>query len=340
MKAALLEEFGSSMIVKQVDKPKIGVDDVLIRVRSNGICGTDLKIISGKFPELTLPRILGHEISGEICEIGKNVKNVELNDRVVVHNHLSCGECRYCKMGLENICQHSKGTIGFQHDGGLAEFVSVPANDVLVVGEGVSFRNAAILGDAIATPYHALRQKAGLRDGQVLVILGVGGLGLHAVQIGKIMNAKVIAIDLSVSHLKKAKELGADVILRLDGNDINEVIRKESQGYGADIVMDIVGQQETFERCLDWLAPAGMLLVLGYDPLRPFSLPSFNIVLMEKIIVGCRSNTRQDLAEVISLTEKGRIKPVVGKVFPLDDINEAYKKLQDGDIIGRMVIEV
>ena len=339
MKAAVFDRYDAPLAIREVEAPEVGPGQALIRVRACGLCGTDLKILSGKIPGVPLPHIPGHEIAGEVVEIGPGVQGIKTGDRVAVHFYLTCGRCRYCLTQQDSLCENLAGQLGFHRNGGLAEFVAVPAVNALPLGERVSFAQGAILADAVATPYQALRRKAGLRPGEVVIVVGAGGLGLHAVQIAKALGARVLAVDLIESHLQKAAELGADILLLPERDSVLEVIRQATGGAGADVVIDLTGQPETLERDLDWLCPAGKLLVVGYSPNRPFAVSSLNMVLRGLQIIGCRASTRQDLAEVISWVEEKKIVPVVEDILPLSKVNEAYERLRAGKVIGRIVLE-
>jgi propanol-preferring alcohol dehydrogenase len=338
MKAAVLRKYDAPLVIQEVDIPAIGPREVLIRVRACGLCGTDLKIASGKLPKIPLPHIPGHEIAGEVHKIGEQVTEFRVDDRVAVHFYVTCGKCRNCRAGMDSLCENLKGQIGFHLDGGLAEFVKVPASNVLRIGDSISFPQAAILADAVATPYNALKRQAELRQDEVLVVVGAGGLGLHAIQIGKALGAKVIAVDVDDRHLEKAAELGAELTLHPPRDNIIEALREESGGGGADVVIDLVGRPETLERDLEWLRPAGKLLVVGYSPTQTFSVSSLQMVLKGLRIIGCRASTRRDLAEVISWVEEKKILPLVEDILPLAKVNEAYARLRLGQVISRLVI--
>lgn len=339
MKAAVFDRYDTPLAIREVEVPKVGPGEVLIRVRACGLCGTDLKIASGKIPGVPLPHIPGHEIAGEVFEIGPQVEGVKTGDRVAVHFYITCGGCRYCLTQQESLCENGKGQIGFHRNGGLAEFVVVPAVNAIPLGGGVSFVQGSILADAVATPYHALRRRAGLRPGEVVIVVGAGGLGLHAVQIAKALGARVLAVDTIESHLEKAAELGADFLLCPERDSALEVIRQATGGAGADIVLDTVGQAETLERDLKWLCRAGKLLLVGYSPNRTFAVPSMDMVLRGLQIIGCRASTRQDLAEVVSWVEEKKILPLVEDILPLSQVNEAYNRLRAGNVVGRIVLE-
>jgi len=339
MKAAVIEQFETPLVLWDVDRPMIGRGEVLVRVRACGLCGTDLKIVSGKFTYISVPLIPGHEIAGEVCEVGEQVEKIKVGDRVVVYFYITCGQCRYCRAGRDSLCVDLKGRIGFTVNGGMADFVKVPASNVLPIGDRISFSQAAILPDAVATVYHALCSRVTVKRGEILVVVGVGGLGLHAIQIAKALGAKVLAIDVNDKHLEKAIELGADTALHPGRDNIAKAIEREGGQEGADCVMDLVGQPETLEQDLNWLCRGGKLLVVGYNLTRPFAILPHSMTGKELEILGCRAMTRRDLADVIEWVEQGKIIPIVDEVIPLREVNEAYERIRDGRALGRLVLE-
>jgi len=339
MKAAVLRQYDAPLAIQEVEVPTFGGEDVLVRVRACGLCGTDLKIASGKFPQIPLPHIPGHEIAGEVYQMGEKVSGFRVGDRVAVYFYITCGQCRYCQAGQDSLCVNLKGQVGFHLNGGLAEFVKVPALNILPIGDVLSFPEAAVLADAVATPYQALVDKAGLHRDEVLVIVGAGGLGLHGIQIAKALGARVIAVDVDDRHLEKAAELGADILLHPDQDRIADSIRQETGGDGADAVMDLVGLPETLEQELEWLRPAGKFLMVGYNPNRLFSWSSFDIVAKGLQIFGVRASTRRNLAEVIKWAQQKKIMPIVEDRLPLEEVNRGYDRLRSGKIIGRIVLE-
>jgi propanol-preferring alcohol dehydrogenase len=339
MKAAVLNHYDAPLTIQEVEIPILGPEDVLVRVRACGLCGTDLKIASGKFPNIPLPLIPGHEVAGEVYRMGEKVSGFRAGDRVAVYFYVTCGQCRYCQTGQDSLCANLKGQVGFHLNGGLAEFLKVPASNVLPIGDNLSFAQAAVLADAVATPYQALVDKARLQRDEVLVVVGAGGLGLHAIQIAKALGARVMAVDIDDRHLEKAAEMGADLLLHPDRDKITDSIRKETGGSGADVVIDLVGLPETLERELEWLRPAGKFLMVGYSPTRPFSWSSFEIVAKGLQIMGVRASTRRHLAEVIKWANEKKIVPIVEDRLPLEEVNQVYDRLRSGKIIGRIVLE-
>ena len=146
----------------------------MLRVRAAGVCGTDLKLFRGKNPRLKLPLVLGHEFAGEVVALGPEVRQRQIGDRAVVYMYMNCGQCEPCLTGHENLCSNRRGFFGFDRDGGFAEYVVVPEANLVPVPDAVSFEEAAILGDAVATSWHAVRTQADLKPAQTLMVMGLG----------------------------------------------------------------------------------------------------------------------------------------------------------------------
>ena len=171
MKCMVLEEFNASLVLRERDTPTPGPGETILRVGAAGACRTDLKIWHGNHPAAgKLPLVPGHEIAGEVVEVGKGVDNNIKGRHAVVFAYLSCGECRFCKTGQEPLCSNLKGQIGFNLDGGFAEYVRVPLNSLFFIRPDIPFEQAAILADAVATPYRALTSKIKIRPGETLAV--------------------------------------------------------------------------------------------------------------------------------------------------------------------------
>jgi 2-desacetyl-2-hydroxyethyl bacteriochlorophyllide A dehydrogenase len=339
MKAMILREFNKPFWGEDVPLPTIGNEDLLIKVKGCGVCYTDVKIASGLFPEISLPRILGHEVAGEVVSLGRNVKNFKEGDRVCLYFYLFCGQCDNCLDKKENLCLNLRGRIGFDFDGGYAEYVKAPATHAFKIPRDLSFEEAAILTDAVATPLHALREQAQLRAGESLAIIGVGGLGMQAVQIGKHLGAKVIAVDLEERRLKMAKDLGAEEAFHGAKGDLTEAILAHTRGKGVDTVLDLVGKDETIHSSIKFLKKGGKIILVGYSFDRPFSIFPAVIMRNEFTIVGSRACRPKELEDVIQLVAEKKIKPMVSERIPLERANEVHDRLKKNEILGRVVLQ-
>ncbi len=338
MKAMVLREFHQPFLLSEVPRPSIGPGELLIKVKGCGVCYTDVKIASGLTPDVTLPRILGHEVAGEVAALGNEVKNFREGDRVSLYFYLNCGKCEYCLQQRENLCVNLRARIGFQWDGGYAEYTKVPATHAFPIPSGVSFEEAAILADAMATPLHALREQAQLQAGETLAIIGAGGLGLQAVQIGKLLGARVLSVDLEEKRLAMAKTMGAEETFQAAGKELEASILSYTQGRGVDTVLDLVGKNETIHSSLGFLKKGGKLVLVGYSFDQPFSIFPAVIMRGEFRIIGSRACRLRDMEEVIDLVAAKKIRPLVSEIMPLERVNEVHARLKRNEILGRVVL--
>ena len=339
MKALVLREYNRALSLEEVADPVPGPFDIILRVRACGVCGTDLKIFSGKIPPpiVTLPHTPGHEIAGEVVAVGSGVDNVKIGQKGIAYFYVGCKDCEMCRTGKENVC-FSVRRLGFELAGGFAEFVKLPAYNFCPFDERMSVNEMAILPDAIATSYHALKTMGEVKVGQDVLIMGVGGLGIHAVQIAKRMGARVIAVDRREGPLKLAAEYGADLLIDSSEKESKKGVMDFTNGRGADVVIENVGSAQSLQWSLPCLKRRGRLVLVGYDPSSPYPLNAMEMHYNEWIICGSRTSTKQEVLEAIDLVQRGRIKPVVSKLFPWTEANEAIKEIQKGTGVGRTVL--
>ncbi|MBC7217028.1 MAG: alcohol dehydrogenase catalytic domain-containing protein [Candidatus Caldatribacterium sp.] len=339
MKAMVLEKYGAPLVLREIEVPRIGDGEVLVKVKGAGICGTDIKIQEGRVPTKSLPLVPGHEISGEVVALGRDVRDFQIGDEIVVSFYISCGTCRFCKSGRNTICQNLEGRIGFERDGGFAEYVAVPEGCLVRKPPSLSFVEAAVVSDAIATCYHALVRRAQVTEGDwVVMIGGGGGLGLHAIQIAKLLGAKVIGIDLMEEKLRLMRELGADFVL--DGNRdswTNEVYQC-TDGAEVDHVIDFVCSEQSISKGMEILGRGGRLVLVAYGP--KIKVDTLKAHLFEIDVLGTRAATKEEISECLSLVAQGRLRPIIGKVLELEEINYAFQLLRDNKVNGRIGVIV
>jgi 2-desacetyl-2-hydroxyethyl bacteriochlorophyllide A dehydrogenase len=333
----MLREYGVALEPVDVPVPPLGPDDALVEVRACGVCRTDLKIQKGEIPPpiVTLPHVPGHEAAGEVVEVGASVTGVRPGDRVSVYLYVSCGRCEMCGTGRENLCP-TLGRVGFELAGAFAEYVVVPARQLVPVGD-MPWEQAAILTDAVVVPYHALRYQAEVAVGDTVLVVGVGGLGVHAVQIARLAGTRVIAADLTAERLELAREHGAHHVVDA-GADPLDAVRGLTGGRGVDVVIENVGSPESLEWSLPTLRNGGRLVIVGYVPGRPFPLDTMAMHYHEWEIVGSRLATRQGLIEVVELVNRGDIRPLVTQTFPLEGVNDVLSLLARDAVLGRAVL--
>ncbi len=337
MKTMVLSQYNTPLEIHDREIPRVDSGEVLLKVKACGICQTDLKIIRGVIPPpiVTLPHVLGHEVVGEVVAVGDLVSEVQPGEVGVVYSYVTCHDCNLCLAGRENLCIHLE-RIGFEREGGFTEYLKIPAYNFCAFSKDLAVEKMAILADAIGTPYRAITGLAKVRPGQNVLIVGAGGLGIHAVQIAKLCGANVTVVDLDPNARDLAKIYGADETL--DPAEAAQTILEQTGGLGVDVVIEIVGYPETLDWSLPALKSGGKLILVGYAPEHPFALNTMMMHYNEYEIIGCRFVTKSELLELIKLVENGKIKPVVTQTFPFDQANAALETLKEGKSLGRIVL--
>ena len=348
MRAVVLREFGPPENLKweSVPTPEPQADEVLLRVGAVSVDLFQMEFRSGRaLPQATLPRIIGNGPAGVVEALGQGVEGVQTGQRVVVANNVSCGNCRYCRIGRETLCaglnNHRGGMIGAHRDGGYAEFVNVPARNVVPLPDSISFEQACLIPNTIGPVVKACAGRAGIRPGENVLIVGAGGgMGLHAVQAARACGGRVIAAIRSTRAAQAVRESGADATISTREADWCDQVRVLTDGWGADVVLDFVATRDTLSASLSVLAPAGRLVIMGYFPRGSILETPTWVFTEERTITGNRSAGRQDVADAVSLIHNRRIKPMVSRVFPLKDAALAHKAFEAGEIVGRAVLVV
>lgn len=339
MKSMVLREFNREMVLEETEQPGPGRDEVVLRVEACGVCGTDLKIVRGLLPPsiVSLPHVLGHEIAGEVVEIGAGVKDVSVGQKGVVYFYMGCRDCEMCRTGKENLCLSIK-RLGFELPGGYAEFVKIPAYNFCPFDPGLPPDKMAVLPDAVATSYHALKTMGQVRIGHDVLIVGVGGLGIHAVQIAGLMGARTIAVARRSGPLELARELGADFTIDVSERPPLEAVLDITDGKGVDAVIENVGTRQTLEWSLQCLKRRGRLVLVGYEPSKSAPLPTMDMHYNEWTVCGSRVSTKDELLEVVDLVQRGKIRPIISRQFDWKEANEALSALADSKTVGRTIL--
>lgn len=338
MRAMVLERFGEPLQLREVAVPEPGAGEALVKVAACGLCGSDLEISAGRLKGTQVPLIMGHEPAGTVAALGPGVTNLREGDHVVVALYVTCGHCDYCRTNRDNLCADLVGRPGFELDGAFAEYLRMPARNLLPISPSVPLERVAAISDGVATSWHAVRRQARVEPGQTVVLVGVGGLGIHATQAARLSGARTIAVDVVPEKLEAAWQWGADVALDATQVDVSAAVLDLTGGLGADAIVDFVADPGTVRLGLQMLRRGGVLVLVGLAPGQPLSVDPVDLVLSEKHVVGSRTSSKQDLVQVIRLVEQGRITPVIGRHYPLEAANEALAALRHGEAIGRMVL--
>ncbi len=333
MRADVIARYGGTLEVATRPVPRPAAGEVLVRVRASGLCSTDLHLLSGRQPLGELPRIVGHELAGDVVEPGDGVTDWPAGARVTAAIDVTCGRCRHCLSGQTQRCRAMK-RIGFERDGGHADYVAVPAANLVTLDARLPYEAAAILPDAVACMYHSLIHQGGVGVGQRVAILGVGGLGIHGVQIARGAGAEVLATSRRPQRLALAERFGA-IAVDAERESLEAAVAKFTDGEGADVVVDNVGTRASVREGLSLLRPGGKFLAVAYLD-ETFEVPSMRLFRTEQQIIGCRGSTKQDLIDVVRLVRDGKLTPVLGASYPLDRIGDAVARLEAGDLAGRI----
>lgn len=338
MKAALLREHSQPLVIEDIPLPILRSHEVLLKVKACGLCGTDLKLWATPKDWLKLPFVMGHEIAGEIAAVGTEVHHLDIGERGLIHFCLTCGECVFCRTNKEMLCDNAEGKIGFTVQGGLAEYLAAPARNFIPISSGLSFTSASIVCDAIATPYNALK-KANIQQGDYIVVMGLGGLGIHAAQIAKVLGANVIGVDVDQRKLEHTRQLGIVRLIRYQAGSFIEEVRKSAEGHAISAILETVSTPATVAADLQLLGKTGKLILLGYTE-ASLTVPPLPVILNELSICGSVASSREDALAVLALIKDGVVTPVVSTTYPLEEVNCAIKDLKSGKCVGRQVITI
>jgi 6-hydroxycyclohex-1-ene-1-carbonyl-CoA dehydrogenase len=339
MKAAVFHGPESGLKVEDIPVPRIGPDQILVKVAACGACHTDLHYLEHGVPTFKKPPlVLGHEASGIVEEVGVDIDNFKTGQRVLIPAVLTCGKCRFCRMGRENICSDMK-MLGNHFDGAYAEYVAVPAKDVLELPESIPLEDASIIADALSTPYHAVKNRARVRPGDTVAVFGCGGVGINAVQLAAAVGAAVIAVDINERKLEWAKELGA--ARTIDASRVERVSKeiKKLTGGGVDIALEVIGDPRTIEEAFESVRIGGRLCVVGYTD-KPISIIGGKIMFKETEIVGSLGCPPGEYVPLIRMIELGKIDVtrLVTHRFDLDHIQGAFDVMKQGESLRSIVI--
>lgn len=340
MKATVLVESGKMLEFKDMPMPSPGPGEVLVKVAACGVCHTDLHYIEHGVPTFKEPPlILGHETSGTVAELGEGVTDIAIGARVLVPAVVTCGKCRMCRVGKENICEKMV-MFGNHVHGAYAEYMVAPAKDIFILPDSIPLEEGAIIADAISTPFHAVRNRGNVRPGDVVVIYGCGGVGINAIQVAAASGAHVIAVDISEKKLAWAKEFGAIDCVNAEAEPkVAKAIRKLTGGSGADVVFEAIGRPQTIESAFECVAAGGRLVVIGYTD-QPVSLSAAKIMFREVEVVGSLGCRLVDYPRILQMCAEGKlkVKPLVTHRFPLKEIEEAFKVMKAGESLRSIVI--
>src|SRR5438876_7152322 len=339
MKAVRLHHYGAYPVVEEVAEPKItGPHDVIVRIGGAGLCRTDLHIIEGllkEFSGITLPYTLGHENAGWVYEIGSAVSHVAVGDTVILHPQSTCGFCSECRAGNDMHCT-SPAFPGFTIDGGMATFLKTTDRAVVKLDSSLAPKDIAALADAGITAYHAVKKAVPiLSPGTKAVVIGAGGLGHIGIQCLKALTpTEIIVVDRSPAALELTRSWGADYTVLADGSHVAKVL-DITDGYGAEAVIDFVGEAGAEHDAVKMLRRAGSHFIIGYG--GSLNVPTIDIISTEINFIGNLVGTYNDLDELMTLTAQGKV-ALHTAIYPLNAALDAIHDLDSGQLRGRGIL--
>jgi propanol-preferring alcohol dehydrogenase len=336
MKAAVVEEFGKPLILREWDIPTPEAGQILVKTEACGVCHTDLHAANGDWPlKPTPPFIPGHEGIGLVVEIGEGVTNVKVGDRVgVPWLYSACGHCEFCLTAWETVCADAEFG-GYTKNGGFAEYIIADPKYVAHIPDGLSAIEAAPIICAGITTYKGIKETTA-KPGEWIAISGCGGLGHLAIQYAKAMGLKVCAVDIDDGKLKHATQVGADAVVNAKADDAIEAVKKVTNG-GAHGVLITAPSLPAFEQGLGMTRKHGTCVLVGLPP-GEFPTPLFDVVANCITIRGSFVGNRKDMAEALAFAAEGKVKADI-ELQPLSSINEIFTRLENGQVPARVVID-
>jgi alcohol dehydrogenase, propanol-preferring len=336
MKAAIVEKFGQPLVVREVPIPTPGPGQVLVEIAASGVCHTDLHAADGDWPIKPSPPFTpGHEGAGFVVALGSGVTHLKEGDRVgIAWLHSACGHCDFCLAGWETLCLSQENS-GYSVDGSFAQYALAAADYLGRIPKNLSMAKAAPILCAGVTTYKGLKQ-TGARPGEWVVISGVGGLGHVAIQYAKAMGLHVAAVDLGPEKMGLAKKLGAEITIDASSQDPPREIQKVIGGAQGVLVTAV--SPIAFKQAVGMLRRGGTCVLNGLPP-GDFPVSIFDMVLNGYTLRGSIVGTRLDLEEALQFAADGKVEATI-ELQPLESINDIFRRLKQGKINGRVVLDI
>ncbi|MBK7456268.1 MAG: zinc-binding dehydrogenase [Anaerolineales bacterium] len=342
MKAILFHQHGGPEVLQYTDfpTPQPKADEVLIRLRAAALNRMDVFVRNG-WPglKLEMPHINGADGAGEVIQIGENITELKPGDRVVINANLGCGKCEFCLQGQDNLCRDWH-LLGETMRGTYAEYICLPARQIYKLPSDLDFHAAAASGLVYQTAWHSMVKRGGVHVGETVAIVGAGGgVNSASIQIAKFLGARVIVIGSNKSKLEAAQSLGADILIdRSRTEDWSKAVFSATEKRGVDVVIDNVGT--TFPLSLRALRKGGRLLTVGNTGAPRFEIDNRFIFAKHLSIIGSTMSTLADFSEVMDLIVAGKLKPILDRIFPLQEAAAAQERLWRGENFGKITLDI
>lgn len=338
MKAARLYQVNSPLQVEEIEVPMPGPGEVLVEIKACGICATDVHTaLEGTVPTAYTPITLGHEPSGVVARLGEGVMGWKEGDRVAIYPQVSCGTCFQCREGRDGICSKAM-VLGMHRDGAFAQYLLIPVRNLVRIPDGISFHQAAIMADAVATPFHAVTKRGQVRPGETVAVFGCGGLGMNAIQICKLAGAgRIIAVDVSDIALERALKVGADTGVSARSEKAYREVISANGGQGVDVALEFVGVNAAIDQAVRSLRRGGRAVIVGIGPERINIIPPFSFVYNDLSLIGSFGSDLADLERLMVIAAAGKLdlNQSISSIIPLHQVNQGISDL--GKKVGNPV---
>ena len=340
MKAIRFHEHGGPEVLRYeiAPDPKILPNEVLVKVRACALNHVDLAVRAGVPAwRISLPRIVGADISGEVAKVGALVTQVKPGDRVLLSPGVSCGQCEMCFKGLDSACRQFT-VMGVFIDGGYAEYVKSAEMNVFPIPGDLTFDEAAAVPLVFLTAWHMLFTRAGLKPGEDVLVIGAGsGVGSAAIQVAKLLNARVIATAGADWKLDKARTLGADEVVNHSRQSISEEVKRLTGKRGVDVVLDHVGTA-VWEDSFDSLATYGRLVTCGMTTGADLKLNGQALFGRQRTILGSFMGGKGELTDVLKLIGQRKLRAAIDSIFPLQEAAAAQQRMEGREFFGKILL--
>ena len=328
---------GDPVKVEDNPLPRIDPDEILLKIRAASVCHSDVHVVSGVIP-VNGPVVLGHEIAGDIEQIGENVENIKKGDRAIVHFVTPCGDCNFCLTGNTNVCKNinSLPMYGFSADGGYAQYMKVNYKRLVRLPSELPYEFGSTLCCAGVTAMHAVKSAGKINLGDIIVVYGTGGVGMYILQIAKLCGATTaIAVGRTEDKLQMAQQsFGADAAINLTKEKLTDGIKRITRGKGVNAVFDFVVNNESIENSTKILANTGRLILVGIGR-EPVVMNPKRLTFKEASVVGSSVGSKEELQLLVDLASSGRLKGVANSRHRLNEVNEVLTALKEGKVLGR-----
>ena len=341
MRAMAVVDYQKPLQLMDLPDPVRKPGHVMLKILTCGVCFSDYKTSKGLMhysDTLPLPHVPGHEICGEVIE-SEAGSPWQPGDMVIAYHYWSCGTCVYCQRGLENLCINLESWTGFTHHGGFEEFLSVPEDRLLRVPAGLSPAQASTATCASGTAFRATVTRGQVAPGDTVVIIGTGGVGLMATQFATLSGGAVIGLDIDQRKLDIIKGFGVAGTARSEA-EARALVDELTRGIGADVIINTISNPAGFKTAANLVRRGGRIVGVGYYAGKNAEFETANMVLNEYEVLGSRYALRYEMQRVLDLFAAGKVQAMVDSILPLEDANEAFRRLAEGEVVGRTVLRV